>query len=136
VFNTFQLSYYPPSTLRPSRHTPSGFTTQILLASPFLPMHASYPAYLIVLDLANLILKPPIMPVLGTVKSQTNVSQCWFFPISHSWCTVTRYLTLSSRVKCAQYYITAPIFHTTPRHLRFWYVAIQKANCINFNLNL
>jgi hypothetical protein len=98
----------------------------ILLTFPFLPMHATYPAYLIVLDLTNLILKPPILSVLVTVKSPTNVSQFWFFPISHSWCTVTRYLTLFTMVKCAQYFITAHIFHTTPCHLHFWYAAEGK----------
>ena len=109
---------------------------QILFASLFLPTYSTYPAYLIVLDLINLILKPPITPVLRTVKSPPNVPQFRFFPIKLSLCTVTRYLTLSTRVKCAQYFITAPIFHTTPHHLHVWYAAIQKANCINFSLNL
>ena len=108
---------------------------QILFESPFLPTYATYPAYLIDLDLINLILKPPIAPVLRTVKSPPNGPHFWFFPISHSWCTVTRYLTLTTRVKCAQYFITAQIFHDTPHHLHFWYAAIQKANCINFSLN-
>ena len=108
----------------------------IFLASPFLPTHATYPAYLIDRDLINLILKPPIMPVLETVKSPTNISQFWFVPISHCWCTLTRYLTLSTRVKCAQYFITAQIFHTTRCHSHFWCAAIQKANFINFSLNL